>query len=509
MELTSILYFFGSITITYILSNYVQGFLWGNKYQDGTYKKPWPASPSGLPFFGQGYEAFRRGYARVFTQWSRELGSGVISVPLVQKRVIVLNTGSAVKQALVDRDQCNSSRSEKTNDTVEMVMSDQAKTVFTATFSLYWARLRRGIHKVIGRDRVSQFDPVFEAQSRNLCESIKEEEATLQVDELRELVDTVALEATLAMVVKQEGPLDQVTKQRIIEICRKTQDIQTSAWYFRYSPFVQFAKVVSVLMYGTNSITRLRNELLDIVLGLQGPKVKPGSIAAALERTEPSKNDPEPVQLTHAEIAVNLVHLTLHGYQMLSSALFTLIQRLASLPELQERMYKQLTAADDKALVHAFVLESLRFNPPCRIYSHTSRVDHDLEIDGTEYRVDDGTPLVVNLDNIHFDSTSYRDPHTFNPDRFLAASADISVLDKPVKGKYAKDHLAFGVGRRACQGSLASQRLMAAVVEALVRRYKLRGGDPDTQIDLHSGVWSWTGRTETKGVAVEFSARRR
>ncbi|KAI9315091.1 cytochrome P450 [Dichotomocladium elegans] len=492
--------------ITWMLSHIISGVMWRNKYQDGRHKPAWPQSPKGLPLIWNGYEMFKADFYRAFTRWGKELGDApIFSVKLMQKRVIVLNHAGVVRAALLDQEQKNSSRAQPSLvDGVEFVFGDQGKTVFTAAFSLYWGRLRRAIVKVIGKMSVNQFDGVFKRQAALFSKDLK---GSVDADDLRKKVDLLAMEATLTMVFgKQEfAPAGLRT---LIDVCHASQALQESRWYHRYGSFVGIARSLGVILGGNSSTVALRDKALVVLLELKQQQEQQNmSIAKSLQKIDPSKNDPEPVQLTPDEIIINLLHLVMHGYQYLSSALFTVIQRLATLPEYQERLFQ--SSDDDngengrRALANAIVAESLRFNPPARIYTHTSRQEQELEWNGTLYRIDDGTDLVINLDKIHFDEQFYAKPGNFNPDRFFSAKRS-SILD--LKGK-ANDHLAFGVGRRVCLGSHASQQMLATTILALIRQYKLKGGSVDQSVDHPSSVWAWTGRTDIKGAPVEFVPR--
>lgn len=275
----------------------------------------------------------------------------------------------------------------------------------------------------------------------------------------------------------------------IISLHNQVETMQSRTWYDRYAAFVPLARTVGTLVRGTKPIVHVRNALLDLILALRQDDFHP------LKAIVSSKHDPSPEQLTPDQIAVNLMHLTLHGYTFLSAALFAMVQRVASMPDLQAQL------RDKSELIHATVAETLRCHPPASLWSHTSRVDHEIE----NWRVDEGTHLVVNLDRIHFDPVSYPDPHRFNPTRFLQQSSGSSVLDDTAAP--AADHLAFGVGRRACLGKAASQQIMAQALVALVSGFDLKGGDADTSIEKPGNVFGWTGRNMVIGSTIEFSRR--
>ncbi|KAG0172824.1 hypothetical protein DFQ28_006405 [Apophysomyces sp. BC1034] len=515
-----------TLGVSILLSKLTSGLLWKNKREDGSLKNPWPPSPS-TPFYWNGFQALQDHAYKAFTRWANDLGA-LFSVKLGQKRVLVLNSAQLVRQAYVEREQYNSSRC--LADTVETIMTDKGKTVFTAPFDKYWNRLRRSIHLVIGGTNFEQFESLFQSQSDKLCTGIglaakdrdgqiKEGDTVrLDAEHLRQLIDMLALDTSLAMVVGHNA--DPAVMLTIAQKVKETEALQSSKW-IRYTQFLPLAKSVHSfheILTVNKAVVKLRNSFLESFVDWYPENASRGSIGESLQQVQPSKFDPEPVQLAKDEILVNMVHLTLHGYKYLGAALFTAVQRLATSPEWQDRLYEEVTVGTDWPCVDAFVKESLRFEPPASLISHAARVDHDLVHDDVQYRVDQDSELVANLDAIHFDETFYRNPRTFDPERFLKSQKKtISLLDsdevieenrKTNKGKvFVGDHLAFGAGRRACQGKKAAERVLALVLARIVTLYKLDGGDPDTKVQHTTGIWSWTGYTETKGAEIEFSKR--
>ncbi|KAI9482751.1 MAG: cytochrome P450 [Benjaminiella poitrasii] len=495
-----------SVIFTVLISKFGQKLVWGNKKEDGSYKQPWPPSPKGLPYLTGGLASFQQDSYRALTRWYNELKSPIYSVQLGFKRIIVLNSAELVHQALIEKDQFNSSRS--TCDTLERSWTDQAKTVFSAPFSLYWSRLRRAIYIVIGPLYLGQFSQFFQSQARKLSigisESLTGEKVRLERDEVRQLVDLVALDSALTLVLGSDVEREPAELLRLLQKSRALQTLQTekSNRLGQFVPFINGCLDIKRLLTLNSTHIQLRNDLLEILYPwfepvLQNEQHAPTSIAASLLRIEPSKNDPEPVQLTKDETLINVLHLVLHAHTFLASSLFTLLQRVATRPDLQPRL------RDSQQQVRAFVSESLRCDPPQPLLAYAPRTDYDFSTHDAVYRVDEDSDLVVNVDAIHHDGRYYPDPDQFNMDRFLHVSEPI--LRKTTRP--AVDHLAFGTGRRLCLGKGAAEELLVAVVSQVVERFDLRGGDVVQKEDVETNVWSWVGRSETQGAAIEFIKR--
>ncbi|KAI8371896.1 cytochrome P450 [Blakeslea trispora] len=511
------------IALTFIITKIAERFLWVNKRADGTQKEPWPPSPSHLPYITNAYKLFENGTYHQLTQWHRELGD-LYSVLIGQKRIVVVNTAELVQKVLVEKEQYNSSRLR--SDSFERLLTDQCKTVFTAEFSLYWSRLRRAIFGAIGKITETTARHI-QTQSDKLVWGIGEHGHRLTAKELREVVGLLAMDTALTLVYGQHHGQDKdkmatLMKQLEVLEARQTRKYNRMGQFF---PFINgWLDVMSLFTLNSKNLSP-RNAMLETVLPsfasvyalrepsvlgekdkLAGPNKQLDSIVKSLLFVEPSKNDPEVTQLSKDEILGNSVHLVLHAYVYLASTLYTLIQRLATEPDFQTRLWQ---AQDKQELATAFVRESMRLDSPNRLLGYGPRADYELEVDGTSYRVDIDSEIVVNVDAIHQNERYYPQPDQFNPDRFLKSEKKtVSLMTPDGTGKKtARDHLAFGAGRRVCLGSRVSEAFLVSALLRLNQAYVLEGGDVSEKVESTTSVWHWTGRTETKGSSIEFIQR--
>ncbi|KAG9048564.1 hypothetical protein FS837_012505 [Tulasnella sp. UAMH 9824] len=119
--------------------------------------------------------------------------------------------------------------------------------------------------------------------------------------------------------------------------------------------------------------------------------------------------------------------------------------------------------------IHAVVLESMRWNPPVSTgLPHASREDDIYE----GYFIPKGTTVIGNLWQISRDPSIYKDPSTFNPNRFID---DPDVLDPR--------EFIFGFGRRICPGNYLGYQLVWTFIVSLLWGFEMRRPERDPPLD--------------------------
>ncbi|KZW01781.1 cytochrome P450 [Exidia glandulosa HHB12029] len=163
-------------------------------------------------------------------------------------------------------------------------------------------------------------------------------------------------------------------------------------------------------------------------------------------------------------------------------------------PDAQRRAQEQIDAVlgpdlrlptfDDRVslpLVEAIVLETFRMYPPGPLgVAHRS-------MKADQYKgiyIPAGTTILANSWAILRDETSYPDPHSFKPERFLAAdgSLDRTIPDPRIP--------VFGFGRRVCPGKHFADDAVWLAVASTLACFTIRhkeGDDRMSDIKLRSG----------------------
>lgn len=179
-----------------------------------------------------------------------------------------------------------------------------------------------------------------------------------------------------------------------------------------------------------------------------------------------NKNDSR-VKFTPEEIVSSSVIFLLAGFETTSTLLTWACYRLALNPEVQEKLFQEVSKADIQdyddlsglTYLDAVLNESLRIDPPIIIFQRTAHEDYMLP--GTKVFIPKHTRITIPVYAIHHDPDNYSDPEQFKPERFIDQSP------KPFT------FLPFGAGPRICIGmrfALINAKLSLAT---LVRNYKI------------------------------------
>ncbi|KAL4194445.1 hypothetical protein AMTRI_Chr05g68740 [Amborella trichopoda] len=150
----------------------------------------------------------------------------------------------------------------------------------------------------------------------------------------------------------------------------------------------------------------------------------------------------------------------------------------------QESLYEEIKSVcgDEKVTeenlphmpyLNAVFHETLRKHSPVPImplkYAHK-----DTEIGG--YHIHKGSQIAINIYGAHRDEKEWEDPEVWKPERFLTGKHQLQDMHKT---------LAFGLGRRACAGSMQAMNISCTAVARMAQEFKWtlkegQGDDDDT-----------------------------
>jgi cytochrome P450 len=168
--------------------------------------------------------------------------------------------------------------------------------------------------------------------------------------------------------------------------------------------------------------------------------------------------------LTDHELRDELMSLVLAGHETTANSLAWTFERLLRTPAAYARLRELLRGGDRaaaQAYVEATIHEGMRIRPVIPMIARLVTRPWRLG----DYVVPARTPVAASIIALHHRPDVYRNPHAFDPRRFLAV--------KP--GTYT--WIPFGGGIRRCLGASLAMAEQRVVLEAIARRTDLVAPD--------------------------------
>ncbi|MFE5715903.1 cytochrome P450 [Streptomyces sp. NPDC056501] len=213
---------------------------------------------------------------------------------------------------------------------------------------------------------------------------------------------------------------------------------------------------------------RLRGTVERVIAQRRADGADYGDLLSALV----AAHDPEDDRpgMTSAEISDTIVSFVLAGIESTAATLSSVLDLLARHPEVEQRLHAELdtvlggvppTYADlpRLELTERIVTETLRLRPPGWFFTRV--VTADTELGG--YELPAGTSVAYSPYLIHHRPDLYRDPETFDPDRWA------SPHPQPPRHAF----LPFAAGARKCIGDTFSMIESTLALATIATRWRL------------------------------------
>ncbi|KAH7126489.1 cytochrome P450 [Dactylonectria estremocensis] len=131
---------------------------------------------------------------------------------------------------------------------------------------------------------------------------------------------------------------------------------------------------------------------------------------------------------------------------------------------------------DNLPYIRALVKETLRFWPITKAGMNHATTEDDW-YDG--YFIPKGSVVMLNWWAIHFDDSRWDDPHAYDPTRYLEDPYTTAEAVNLSDGN-ARDHFAYGAGRRICSGMHLAQNSLYIIMARTLWAYNIkRARGPD------------------------------
>ncbi|KAL3887170.1 hypothetical protein ACJMK2_027120 [Sinanodonta woodiana] len=174
---------------------------------------------------------------------------------------------------------------------------------------------------------------------------------------------------------------------------------------------------------------------------------------------------------TDLQLYISLGDIFGAGSETTATTIRWILLQFLHFPEIQDKCFKeidqvvgrerlpQLKDKEHLSYLEATIMETLRVYPvaPLAVPHAVSK-----EIIFRGYRIPQGTTVLVNLDSVLRDPSTFRDPDVFRPERFFDADGH---LTKP------EEHIPFSIGRRVCIGESVARMELFLFIASLVQKF--------------------------------------
>ncbi|TNN63999.1 Cytochrome P450 1A1 [Liparis tanakae] len=271
----------------------------------------------------------------------------------------------------------------------------------------------------------------------------------------QELLNLVNLSDKFSQMVGSGNPADFIPALRFLP---NTMIKNFKAINARFTAFVQKIVTEHYATYDKNHIRDITDSLID--------------------HCEDRKLDENSnVQVSDEKIVGIVNDLFGAGFDTISTTMSWAVMYMVAYPEIQERLYQELkdrvgldrtpllSDKENMPFLEAFILELLRHSSflPFTIPHCTTK---DTSLNG--YFIPKDTCVFINQWQVNQDPELWKDPSTFNPDRFL--SADGATVNK-LKGERV---MAFGMGKRRCIGEVIARNEVYLFLAIIVQKLNFR-----------------------------------
>lgn len=429
----------GAVALSFI------GFL----YSRSKLTVPLPPGPKGLPLIGALLDFPTSKPWETYTKWAHEYGK-LVGVTLLGQPIIVVNdkeTAFALLEktgsALADRP-----------TTVMLEMTGWTNVLACQLYGHRFREYRKHFARAIGSaSAVQRFFPVINYRAAEFVNSILRASTKEDLENvINKQVGAIMLYTAYGISVKGDPGHDEL--MHIAEKGPEEFDIAANpGWLVNYVPILQH---LPSWFPGTH-FKREAQRSREIVFDISDALFKAHKIRAEDGTPIPSLAGDymsDEVDMTEEEI-FNLKWSSgsffSSGVDTTGSTLLSYFLAMMLHPEVQEKLQREIDAvsgtnrlpspADRPNMpyaeaVHKELIRWLTAGPAG--VPHKAREDIPFE----EYVVPNGAMVIANIWGMLHDPAVYKDPFTFNPERYLGSTPEPDPLD-----------VAFGFGRRICPGN--------------------------------------------------------
>ncbi|KAF3431051.1 hypothetical protein FNV43_RR25781 [Rhamnella rubrinervis] len=339
----------------------------------------------------------------------------------------------------------------------------------------YWRHLRRiaAVHMFSPR-RISGLEELRQRVADKMLASASREMMERGVVGLREILKKGSLTNILESVFGSRLGLE--TEEELGYLVKEGYELISKFNWEDYFPlrFLDF--------YG---VKRKCHSLAAKVNSVVGQIVKDGKTDGGFSSTG---NDflsallclPKEDQLNDSDMTAVLWEMIFRGTDTVAILLEWIMARMVLHQDIQAKVQQELDTCVGKhrhvrdsdvpnlPFLQAIVKEVLRLHPPGPLLSWARLAVHDVQVD--KVIIPAGTTAMVNMWAITHDSSIWRDPWAFKPERFIEEDVTITGSDLRLAP--------FGSGRRVCPGKALGLATVHLWLARLLHQFKWLPAQP-------------------------------
>jgi cytochrome P450 len=405
-------------------------------------------------------------------------GDAVSRLWLVVETVYFVNEPELIHQILVER---RDDFVRGTNLETPLLLPTLGRGLLTTDAEEWW-RLRRASQPAFTQEGVAAITPRIDKAAERLLGSW----STWTQPREREDVffELVTLTSALALAALFDGEIDEADAHALAramldgqaEVLRRIKNPLRVPDWVPLPGNVEFRR-------GTNLMQQL---IADTVARRGSAPARDGARDLHAVLQERARSDVDP--LTAVQLRDQTITDFLAAPENTATTMTWVLYLLAKHPEIQTRVQAELDASatplairDRSALLTQVLLETLRLYPGAPYFDR--RTLRDVELDGC--RIPASAIVMIAPYVLHRTPRFWAQPEIFRPERF-APGAD--AHKQPA-------YLPFGLGPRKCIGEALAFAIIAAVLPALLRRYRFElvgraevGVDPQINLRPRGGM---------------------
>jgi cytochrome P450 len=332
-----------------------------------------------------------------------------------------------------------------------------------------WSRQRRLLQPLFGKPTVPQWLPLIAAQTHAMLgdwqPAIKAQQAINISSEMAALIQRIIVGILFGHSI--DNPLTDRVTRSMTEV-----GAQLLRYVLRQSIFggvlnqlplpdnLRYRRTVATVQGTVDLLIRQYHE---------NPQANSNTVLNAFRSSASGQGASA---MDEQQLRDELITLFLAGHDTTAQTLSWTLYFLAQHPELAHRVRQEalrVDLADGDATVEQIdrleftervIAETLRLLPPAHVVSRTPRAAETLGF----YSIKAHSLVIISLYAMHHHPRYWERVEQFDPDRFLALSAE-------ARPRYA--YFPFGGGPRVCLGRHLAMLEMKYIVGAICQRYRL------------------------------------